>query len=88
MTEHMDERVFGMSQSVVQKHDYSKPGFFKRTLGPLVDSFREGDIWTRLSALIMGLGNLRRGQLLKGLIMLAFEIGFILFHVLFGWQYL
>jgi len=77
-----------MSQSVVQKHDYSKPGFFKRNLGPLVDSFREGDIWTRLSALIMGLGNLRRGQLLKGLIMLAFEIGFILFHVLFGWQYL
>ena len=77
-----------MSQSVAHKRDYSKPGFMKRCFGPIVEAFREGDVWTRLSALIMGLGNLRRGQILKGLIFMAFEAAFILFQILFGWQYL
>ena len=40
-----------------------KSGFFAQ----LLNCFRDGDVWTRLSALIMGLGNLRRGQVIKGL---------------------
>lgn len=78
----------GMTQNIAKKHTRPKVGFFKRTFGPILEAFREGDIWTRLSALIMGLGNLRRGQIIKGLLLLAFEVGFFLFHVLFGWQYL
>ena len=77
-----------MTQSAAKKRLGAKEGFFRRTFGPIFRAFKEGDIWTRLSAVIMGLGNLRRGQIIKGLLLLAFEIGFVLFHVLFGWQYL
>lgn len=77
-----------MTQSAAKKRLGAKEGFFRRTFMPIFRAFKEGDIWTRLSAVIMGLGNLRRGQIIKGLLLLAFEIGFVLFHVLFGWQYL
>ena len=80
--------MLGMTQNIAKKHIRPKGGFFKRTFGPLLQAFREGDAWTRLSAIIMGLGNLRRGQIIKGLLMLAFEVGFFLFHIFFGWQYL
>ena len=80
--------MLGMTQNIAKKHIRPKEGFFKRTFGPLLQAFREGDAWTRLSAIIMGLGNLRRGQIIKGLLMLAFEVGFFLFHIFFGWQYL
>ena len=46
-----------------------KQGFFAQLLA----CFRDGDVWTRLSALIMGLGNLRRGQVIKGLLFMGFE---------------
>ena len=61
-----------------------KPGFFAQLLA----CFTEGDVWTRLSALIMGLGNLRRGQVIKGLLFMGFEAFFIYFHTTFGWKYL
>ena len=77
-----------MTQNIAKKHTRPKEGFFKSVFGPIGQAFREGDIWTRLSAVFMGLGNLRRGQIIKGLMLFAFEVGFILFHVLFGWQYL
>ena len=51
-------------------------------------TFAEGDWKTRLSFLIMGFGQLLRGQIVRGLSMLALEGG-ILFYVLdFGWSYL
>lgn len=40
-----------------------------------------GDIFTKLSAVIMGLGNIVRGQVIKGLLFLAMEIGFIFFMI-------
>ena len=33
-----------------------------------------GDIYTKLSLLVFGLGNMKRGQMAKGLIFLAIEI--------------
>jgi len=50
--------------------------------------FREGNSRTRLSFLLMGFGSLTQGQVIKGLLYLAFEVGFFLFQALFGWQYL
>lgn len=41
--------------------------------------FVEGDILTKLSFVVMGLSNLLRGQIVKGLIYLFLEIGFIYF---------
>lgn len=45
----------------------------------LLRALEHGDIWVKLSCLIMGLGNLASGQIIKGLIFLAIEIGFIVF---------
>lgn len=53
--------------------------------------FRElsqGDVWVKGSCLIMGLGCLKRRQILKGLLYLAAEILFFLFFFGFGWKYL
>lgn len=50
--------------------------------------FAEGDGITKASYLIMGLGHLRRGQLVRGLIYLLLEILFILYTVAFGGHYL
>ena len=49
-----------------------------------INGFREGDISVKLSYLIMGFANLRNGQIIKGLIFLLSEIGFIVYMVLTG----
>ena len=48
----------------------------------------QGDIWVKGSCLIMGLGCLKRGQIMKGLLYLAAEVLFFLFFFGFGWKYL
>ena len=53
-----------------------------------VTRFIRGDWATKLSYLIMGTGNIVRGQVIKGLIFLATEVLYILFMVSFGWFYL
>ena len=46
--------------------------------------FVKGDWATKISYIIMGFGNMVRGQIIKGLIFLAVEVGFIAFMVGFG----
>ena len=50
--------------------------------------FVEGDIKTKLSYIIFGLGPILRGQILTGVAMLLCEGLFIWFMASFGWQYL
>ena len=45
--------------------------------------FRDGDLFTRLSFLIMGFANIAKKQIVKGLIYLGFEIGFICFMIFY-----
>lgn len=45
----------------------------------LVDIFKQGDIFTKLSFLIMGFSNIVRGQVIKGCIFLLSQISFIYF---------
>ncbi|HEX3076529.1 MAG TPA: sugar ABC transporter permease, partial [Lachnospiraceae bacterium] len=47
-------------------------------------AFKEGDIFTKLSFFIMGLSNLVRGQIVKGLIFLSMELGFIFYMIMAG----
>ena len=47
-------------------------------------TFKNGDWKTRLSFVVMGFGNLARGQILRGVMFLLFEIVFILYMVLWG----
>lgn len=54
----------------------------------LCTTFAKGGALTKLSYIVMGAGNLFRGQLAKGLIFLGTEVGFIAFIAMFGWQYI
>jgi len=47
-------------------------------------TFREGDLLTKLSFFIMGLANICRGQIVKGLLYLCLEISFIGYSILYG----
>ncbi|MDE7390610.1 MAG: sugar ABC transporter permease, partial [Lachnospiraceae bacterium] len=50
--------------------------------------FVDGDIGTKLSYLVMGFGNITKGQIGKGLVFLCTEILYIIFMVNFGSVYL
>ena len=47
-------------------------------------TFKDGDWKTRVSYVIMGFGSIARGQVLRGLLFLAFEIIFVGYMVLYG----
>ena len=47
-------------------------------------TFKEGDVHTKLSYVIMGWGCLRRGQILRGLMFLLFELVFIFYMIFSG----
>jgi arabinogalactan oligomer/maltooligosaccharide transport system permease protein len=66
--------------SVTLKNKKSAP----RGKNRLLSVFREGDLFSKLSFLVMGLGNIARGQKIKGLIYLAIEIGYIIYMVQIG----
>lgn len=51
-------------------------------------TFAQGDLGTRLSYLVFGFGQIKRGQLAKGIAFLASEVAFILYMIFFGWKYL
>lgn len=51
-------------------------------------AFADGDVWVKLSALIMGAGYFGRGQIAKGILMTLVEIVFILYMILVGGPYL
>ena len=50
--------------------------------------FAQGDFWVKGSCVVMGLGCLTRGQVVKGLLYLAAEVLFFMFFFSFGWKYL
>lgn len=56
--------------------------------GGVVEALKNGSPVTRLSALVMGLGNIARGQVVKGLAYLLVQIAFVLFTVFFGGRYI
>ncbi len=45
---------------------------------------KHGDIWTYLSFVVLGLGNLVRGQIVKGLCWLLVEVSFVAFMIVSG----
>lgn len=47
-------------------------------------AFAKGDIWVKLSALIMGAGYFARKQIVNGIIMILVELGFILMCVFYA----
>ena len=50
----------------------------------LITTFTKGDIFSRLSYIVMGLANIRNGQVIKGLIFLMIEVAYFMFMLLTG----
>lgn len=50
--------------------------------------FMNGDWATKASYVVMGFGNIVKGQVLKGFMFLALQVAYILYMVNFGWGYL
>lgn len=50
--------------------------------------FSKGDSYTKLSYIIMGTGNIGRGQILKGLLFFACEVAYFVYMASFGIKYL
>lgn len=48
----------------------------------------KGDFKTKLSFIFMGFGNLLRGQIVRGLLYLGIQVGYIAYMIGFGWNYL
>ena len=63
-------------------------GIVKDEAADIWSTFVKGDWKTKVSFLIMGFGNLARGQILRGLLFLLFEIVFIGYMVLAGGYWL
>lgn len=62
-------------------------GFFKRLAAGVKNygrTFANGDVLTKLSYIVMGAGNLFRGQIFKGLLYLAAEAAYIFYMVSSG----
>ena len=59
-----------------------------KVLKNLINNFINGDIVTKISYFIMGFGHLFRHHIIKGLIFLVLEIGFLCYMVFFGGNYL
>lgn len=57
---------------------------FSKIFGLLKDAWEYGSLGTKLSFLILGAGNIARKQIIKGLIYLAMEIGFIFYMAVYG----
>lgn len=50
--------------------------------------FVKGDFRTKLTFLIMGFGNFTRKQIIRGLLYLAVQVGYIYYLITFGWGYI
>ena len=57
-------------------------------IADIVNTFVHGDWKTKLSFFVMGFGNIARGQILRGLLFLLFEIVFIGFMIMSGGYWL
>ena len=65
--------------------------FFKgigKAVAGYVSRFVKGDWAVKISYLIMGFGNMVKGQFIKGLLFLGLQVAFIAYFVFFGWGYL
>ena len=69
----------GISKKEKVEPLYTKPADYS-----CAQAFKKGDMTTKLSLLVFGLGNLKNKQFARAIIFLALEIGYIAYMALFG----
>lgn len=77
--------------SIIKKGVGGIVKFFKSVISVIketVRTFIKGDIFTRISYFIMGFGQLFRGQALRGILFLVFQLVFILYMLFFGIEFI
>ena len=62
--------------------------WLKKDIAEIISTFVKGDFKTKISYLIMGFGSITRGQVLRGLLFLVFEIVFIIYMITAGFHWL
>ena len=65
--------------------------FFKgigKAVAGYVTRFIKGDWAVKISYIIMGFGNMVKGQFIKGLLFLGIQIAYIAYFIFFGWKYI
>ncbi len=60
----------------------------KKYFNDLGTAIARGDIWTKLSLIVMGAGYFGRRQIIKGILMTLIEIAFFTFTARISWQYI
>ena len=60
----------------------------RETWFALSSAVKRGDVRTKLTFFVMGFGLFSRGQLFRGLLLLACQLAFTLYFAVFGWGYL
>lgn len=60
----------------------------KNIIRTIIFNFKDGNLYTRISYIIMGIGHFRYKRFLKGIIYLLFETIFVFYMFFFGWKYL
>lgn len=60
----------------------------KKYFADFFTSIRKGDIWTKLSLIIMGFGYIARKQIIKGILITAIEVFFFAFTLGFSLEYI
>lgn len=67
-----------------KKKKKGNPGTGKNVFREIGEIFRDGDLLTKLSFALLGVSNLFRGQVIKGLLYFTMELGFIFYMIIFG----
>lgn len=57
---------------------------FKKGLSNIKEAWEYGDLATKLSFFVLGVGNIARKQIVKGLIYFAVELGFLFYMFMYG----
>lgn len=88
---HFFKAIPGWLVKIVKAIGYFFMNLFVKIKDDIVDSlhiFTNGDFKTKLSFIVMGFGHLTRGQILKGILFLLFEIIFIGYMIITGGYWL
>ena len=59
----------------------------KTVIRTIVLNFKEGNLYIRISYIIMGISHFRYKKILKGILYLLFETIFVFYMFFFGWKY-
>ena len=61
---------------------------FNKIFKTIIITFKEGNLYTRLSYFFIGIGQIKYKKTFKGIFYIFYEMLFIFYMIFFGWKYL